>query len=137
MVECVCNLHSTMYLLNLLTSAIKGDALGNLHSTMYLLNLWAQIHDVLVFLFTFHYVSIKSPSTAFALMKYTYLHSTMYLLNRGVFWEDGRRNRIFTFHYVSIKSRMNEGLKPCPLWFTFHYVSIKSRKQSIQFQCLR
>ena len=34
-------------------------------------------------LFTFHYVSIKSPHTHHCHSQRMYLHSTMYLLNRG------------------------------------------------------
>ena len=75
----------------------------NLHSTMYLLNLDMQDDSVTTNKFTFHYVSIKSKESADSIEAYAqftfhyvsiksnrprillqclcYLHSTMYLLN--------------------------------------------------------
>ena len=54
--------------------------------------------------FTFHYVSIKSPSSSSPSFG-------------GV---------VFTFHYVSIKSKIGCVNRYGRTEFTFHYVSIKS-----------
>ena len=52
---------------------------------MYLLNR-SRLSDALdnVIVFTFHYVSIKSPLTLEYIIVCLYLHSTMYLLNPGI-----------------------------------------------------
>ena len=58
-------LHSTMYLLNLVS--IVHSLLvwqRNLHSTMYLLNRGGYLNDKVYLKFTFHYVSIKSGARA-------------------------------------------------------------------------
>ena len=54
--------------------------------------------------FTFHYVSIKSPLPNSQGAIILYLHSTMYLLNRIHMVTAYRNKVLFTFHYVSIKS---------------------------------
>ena len=77
--------------------------LYNLHSTMYLLNLMCAANLNIHPRFTFHYVYIKSGTDFHLDILQSHLHSTMYLLNPDdvtlfVFDE------VFTFHYVSIKS---------------------------------
>ena len=59
---CVADLHSTMYLLNLISQSRAGTRLIYLHSTMYLLNPYAKM--------------ARLPLD-------WNLHSTMYLLNRS------------------------------------------------------
>ena len=53
----------------------------HLHSTMYLLNLMSSAMSLATKGFTFHYVSIKSYSTPAYIPDGFNLHSTMYLLN--------------------------------------------------------
>ena len=57
-----------------------------------------------------------------------YLHSTMYLLNRGLTKAYRWVHHRFTFHYVSIKSCVCMCSFASLKRFTFHYVSIKSRE---------
>ena len=99
--------------------------------------------------FTFHYVSIKSKPWSIAQMtSSSYLHSTMYLLNRLLMISQTAHRIWFTFHYVSIKSldrfpytvlryHLHSTMYllnrvafvrsiPKARIFTFHYVSIKS-----------
>ena len=78
-------------------------------------------------LFTFHYVSIKSFSFIYGMCCNFNLHSTMYLLNLGLYITDCPIPAEFTFHYVSIKSTLRPYASECILLFTFHYVSIKSK----------
>ena len=54
------NLHSTMYLLNLLLLGLHLHIFAYLHSTMYLLNEQGKYYVIGLSKFTFHYVSIKS-----------------------------------------------------------------------------
>ena len=90
------NLHSTMYLLNpsvVFTLYIK---MINLHSTMYLLNRVSFIASMYYFIFTFHYVSIKSRWAWRCSLGIWYLHSTMYLLNLE------SSSKLLTVHYIYI-----------------------------------
>ena len=58
-------LHSTMYLLNLLTRTQAKIQQPDLHSTMYLLNQFVSDKlESILSKFTFHYVSIKSYKVA-------------------------------------------------------------------------
>ena len=59
---------------------------------------------IAIFLFTFHYVSIKSTDKT----------------------TENTEGNIFTFHYVSIKSVLHKVVCSGIIRFTFHYVSIKS-----------
>ena len=142
------NLHSTMYLLNLRRRCGDNTWCKHLHSTMYLLNPTIQfINQGVAWVFTFHYVSIKSKVRNNMTEQDCNLHSTMYLLNR-LLGHYTVLTKQFTFHYVSIKSAWNSSFPVC--WqnlhstmyllnrssgigglgvsrkFTFHYVSIKS-----------
>ncbi len=99
------HLHSTMYLLNHMSCVYRTLIVCHLHSTMYLLNpdtLKSVFHS---FIFTFHYVSIKST---------IHIEYHICLLE-------------FTFHYVSIKSDFTLDDYNYLKIFTFHYVSIKSK----------
>ena len=80
------DLHSTMFLLNLSSKWICAIYITYLHSTMFLLNRVRPFCITqTVRVFTFHYVSIKSTSTAKGVIHF----------------------RQFTFHYVSIKLKKN------------------------------
>ena len=99
----------------------------NLHSTMYLLNLVCLDRGVVSGVwFTFHYVSIKSCTQGIKSFLGCYLHSTMYLFNRN-----GREKCLWCC--ANLHSTMYLLNRRCPAWwyahwvFTFHYVSIKSR----------
>ena len=76
------HLHSTMYLLNQCDNIHSRHEPLHLHSTMYLLNPYLKIPSETYYLFTFHYVSIKSSCGYNKENAYIDLHSTMYLLNR-------------------------------------------------------
>ena len=137
-----------MYLLNRLLMRKKLVQERNLHSTMYLLNLISAATCVALLSFTFHYVSIKSSafmSTFLTVFEFTFhyvsiksliiystpayipdLHSTMYLLNPSMAMSQSVLKSSFTFHYVSIKSWKHCCIADSPDRFTFHYVSIKS-----------
>ena len=121
------HLHSTMYLLNLLSVSVAFDLNFDLHSTMYLLNRNVTRWKHSILKFTFHYVSIKSISQVLHWLYFLHLHSTMYLLNQNTFPFRFFVSLLFTFHYVSIKSvhRMYDYKQEFS--FTFHYVSIKSQ----------
>ena len=60
--------------------------------------------------FTFHYVSIKSNPMIKIFRHVWYLHSTMYLLNLGIYIPFLKLTK-FTFHYVSIKSGENRDME--------------------------
>ena len=62
---------------------------------------------IAIFLFTFHYVSIKSITD----------------------YSNCKKFLEFTFHYVSIKSDGADHYRHYRPQFTFHYVSIKSLEQ--------
>ena len=72
---------------------------------MYLLNQISKESSKDEYVFTFHYVSIKSP---------------FQLYGRDIRYQ-------FTFHYVSIKSKIPCVVPVVSFLFTFHYVSIKSQ----------
>ena len=99
--------------------------------------------------FTFHYVSIKSLVLYDVSLVFSYLHSTMYLLNHYMWVPKGSKicnlhstmyllNHFLTLCLNSFAKNLhstmyllNQGCSqrnhvPCA-WFTFHYVSIKSR----------
>ena len=77
------------------------------HSTMYLLKLSPSTYkNPILFLFTFHHVSIKTNFIYTTVKSVINSHSTMYLLK--------------LFSRVSITY--------CPYTFTFHHVSIKTGK---------
>ena len=71
---------------------------------MYLLNLDKHAGRTHGNIFTFHYVSIKSPVDVASEIESLYLHSTMYLLNQHGNKHKCKVQFLFTFHYVSIKS---------------------------------
>ena len=73
---------------------------------MYLLNPERSVGKTtnILALFTFHYVSIKSPVDVASEIESLYLHSTMYLLNQHGNKHKCKVQFLFTFHYVSIKS---------------------------------
>ena len=75
-------LHSTMYLLNPIAQEKLVMIYCYLHSTMYLLNLLHPVECMMIPIFTFHYVSIKSHRRALNHHRHIDLHSTMYLLNQ-------------------------------------------------------
>ena len=123
---------------------------------MFLLNRYfTKGLSILTFLFTFHYVSIKSLTSAIKGDALGNLHSTMFLLNPQPYASRGGSSA-FTFHYVSIKSKspkpsslslyvylhstmflLNRNSRKAPIpvakEFTFHYVSIKSSYASSTF----
>ena len=97
--------------------------------------------------FTFHYVSIKSFSARFNKSSVSYLHSTMYLLNRRQEFEDFKkelnlhstmyllnqnqhyRQAIPKLYLHSTMYLLNQAVEKQNVMldkFTFHYVSIKS-----------
>ena len=73
-------LHSTMYLLKLICQSGECPDPVHLHSTMYLLKHGKENNIKADFLFTFHYVSIKTPTPERTCDTKVNLHSTMYLL---------------------------------------------------------
>ncbi len=81
----------------------------------------------LLFVFTFHYVSIKTSSfkTFFIYaLSFTFHYVS---IKTQYWWLHQAAGRKFTFHYVSIKtSNMRKCLK-FQMSFTFHYVSIKTQ----------
>ena len=78
------------------------------------------------FLFTFHYVSIKTLPCPDSSLSHIHLHSTMYLLKLAYKLLICAVPYIFTFHYVSIKTATkSHNISSCST-FTFHYVSIKT-----------
>ena len=77
------SLHSTMFLLILTTLQVIEDIFQSLHSTMFLL-----IHrenGAERISFTFHDVSINTFHIPLKTSGYTPLHSTMFLLIRGLY----------------------------------------------------
>ena len=98
-------LHSTMFLLILLSVHLTVPLLFSLHSTMFLL--------ILV-----RYEKISYPNCP--------LHSTMFLLILKVV-HSKRPAAGFTFHYVSINTQQRPRRQSQSLTFTFHYVSINTR----------
>ena len=102
---------------------------GHLHSIMYLLiqeSLEKTIY--MIASFTFHNVSINSPTTMVCLIEIADLHSIMYLLIH--IRVDRRRTSIqFTFHNVSINSRIKIFRRQYEIKFTFHNVSINSSEE--------
>ena len=98
----------------------------NLHSTMYLLNLVSKDTSHCLNLFTFHYVSIKSASTHVVIN--TTCEFTFHYVSIKSFLSASSISRptSFTFHYVSIKSKSESKVSLFSSRFTFHYVSIKS-----------
>ena len=101
------NLHSTMYLLNRAALMIKVLLIvftfhyvsiksGTCHIMIIVLKIftfhYVSIKSILffkksqkAFLFTFHYVSIKSGTCTHSPNSLFHLHSTMYLLNPGIY----------------------------------------------------
>ena len=77
---------------------------------MYLLNLDKHAGRTHGNIFTFHYVSIKSPVDVASEIESLYLHSTMYLLNQHGNKHKCKVQFLFTFHYVSIKSLSGDNL---------------------------
>ena len=77
----------------------------DLHSTMYLLKQAEKSGGCDYYLFTFHYVSIKTDDET----------------------SNGMDGYAFTFHYVSIKTMLRQFSNNMKEVFTFHYVSIKTR----------
>ena len=78
----LCNLHSTMFLLNRYEQDSQYSKRSYLHSTMFLLNLMqCEEDEIMSQKFTFHYVSIKSPWSGILRIISRHLHSTMFLLN--------------------------------------------------------
>ncbi len=100
------------------------------------------------YLFTFHYVSIKTHLRLYLLFHQNYLHSTMYLLKPkeseisphfAIYLHSTMYllklpplsvpvsyTVSFTFHYVSIKTLKQFRTSFLAHLFTFHYVSIKT-----------
>ena len=78
------NLHSTMFLLIPLLDTLQLNQNLYLHSTMFLLIPIDSISlSSIVFLFTFHNVSINSNTHVIKKDTVPYLHSTMFLLIPG------------------------------------------------------
>ncbi len=72
-----------MYLLKQYLQTLYINLLVHLHSTMYLLKLFSSsVNNFHTFIFTFHYVSIKTALRYDELIADLDLHSTMYLLKR-------------------------------------------------------
>ena len=116
---------------------------------MYLLKLIHHSFRLINYLFTFHYVSIKTHQGTFSSCYILHLHSTMYLLKRNSIQPRGSSTfnlhstmyllkqvvlgyfstsiTKFTFHYVSIKTFYIAVITSFCFRFTFHYVSIKTR----------
>ena len=115
-----------MYLLNLCKYFARTINDRDLHSTMYLLNLLTPFSLTWSIKFTFHYVSIKSKKLHIPCMWHHYLHSTMYLLNPMFLQQPERKcNNLHSTMYLL---NPNETAKYVRLFaFTFHYVSIKSK----------
>ncbi len=98
------DLHSTMYLFQLLYFIILLCTSIHLHSTMYLFQPDFFTNFVFSDLFTFHYVSISTSRSERQPWDGLHLHSTMYLFQLPRFGSNSSKN-IFTFHYVSISTR--------------------------------
>ena len=82
--EMVTTLHSTMFLLKPWATDPQGANHYTLHSTMFLLKPAADAeHAVVNDTFTFHNVSIKTPTVASINNNLPTLHSTMFLLKLG------------------------------------------------------
>ena len=95
-----------MYLLKLLYEKWLNEWFSYLHSTMYLLKLPPRIRYLhYTFIFTFHYVSIKTMKILFFTLYLLHLHSTMYLLKLPAISKITSFYSVFTFHYVSIKTK--------------------------------
>ena len=63
------------------------------------------INIIVAFVFTFHYVSIKTMKILFFTLYLLHLHSTMYLLKLPAISKITSFYSVFTFHYVSIKTK--------------------------------
>ena len=92
--------------------------------------------DLLITLFTFHHVSIKTVQKVLPLLNVMYSHSTMYLLKRYKQDEIVALKKTFTFHHVSIKTTAQRQLHQTPSTFTFHHVSIKTLTQCVTIPLL-
>ena len=68
--------------------------------------------------FTFHYVSIKTFKRSFSRFSLTHLHSTMYLLKPVTHMRKKKKEKQFTFHYVSIKTCRS--LRCLMIWIDLH-----------------
>ena len=100
------SLHSTMFLLIRFTQFLHVIIQPTLHSTMFLLiPLYSNTCSWYILLFTFHYVSINTPSVMLLQQLYQSLHSTMFLLI-PVRIVTAMPSTIFTFHYVSINTHL-------------------------------
>ena len=130
------------------------DVRTNLHSTMYLLKRIIEYHQLISFIFTFHYVSIKTSGavgtvtsvatftfhyvsiktllSAVYLELYSHLHSTMYLLKPQSIWLSQIMLYLFTFHYVSIKTRI-EVYSRC-FFYNLHSTMYLLKRYTIYWQ---
>ena len=121
-----CNSHSTMYLLKLGDASSFINIIRYSHSTMYLLK--PSPPPLLmrtIIPFTFHHVSIKTPSCPSIHRLHNDSHSTMYLLKLKISNTCLIKN-LFTFHHVSIKTKFIAFPFLSYSIFTFHHVSIKT-----------
>ena len=123
------HLHSTMYLLILVSFLVQSLKKHHLHSTMYLLILFS-CHIIT----TFHYVSINSAHSWLLHPHLRHLHSTMYLLIPAR-CPAASAAPVFTFHYVSINSYRPNTSISVMYTFTFHYVSINSPPAHLWLKC--
>ena len=99
----------------------------NLHSTMFLLiqhekncAIWRTKR------FTFHNVSINTPTTSLISLSIFHLHSTMFLLILTSPASRRLRHSSFTFHNVSINTNLRGFDASDVEIFTFHNVSINT-----------
>ena len=128
------DLHSTMYLLNPLTTKMVCLAVQDLHSTMYLLNRRLTIFGGNRDTFTFHYVSIKSCPRSKGVAGSLYLHSTMYLLNLL----DSPWNMALKAHLHSTMYLLNQNCKViigtigANLHSTMYLLNLKHHKTSFK-----
>ena len=62
------------------------------------------MYQLLMGVFTFHYVSISTPVNRMPDPQLPHLHSTMYLFQHSPDFKDVLIDNLFTFHYVSIST---------------------------------
>ncbi len=102
----IIDLHSTMSLLKQFIHILPVMVYRHLHSTMSLLKLnFCAETQLIVYKFTFHYVTIKTNERDKNIQVFYNLHSTMSLLKRYPLNLRASRLVVFTFHYVTIKTQ--------------------------------